>query len=45
MLSSVDEKDYKIMQRYSKIVAELLKIAMIFYRARFYGIAKMQWYL
>ena len=40
--SSVDEKDYKIMQGYYIIVVDLLEIAVIFTRIGFYGIAKMQ---
>ena len=40
--SSVDEKDYKIMQGYHIIVADLLKIAVIFTRIGFNSIAKMQ---
>ena len=43
--SSVDEKDCKIIQGYYIIVADLLKIAVIFTRIGFYGIAKMQRYL
>ena len=41
----MDEKDYKIMQGYQIIIADLLKIAVIFTRIGFYGIAKMQRYL
>ena len=39
MSSSMDEKDYKIMQEYYMVVAGLLKIAVIFTGLGFYGIA------
>ena len=43
--SSVDEKDYKIMQGCYITVVDLFKIAVIFTGIGFYGIAKMQRYL
>ena len=45
MSSFVHKKDYKIMQGYYIIEVDLLKIAVIFTRISFNGIAKMQWYL
>jgi len=45
MPSSVDGKDYKMMQECYVIVASLFKIAVIFTGLGFYGIAKMQQYL
>ena len=44
MSGSVDEKVYKIIQEYCIIVADLLKISVIFTGLSFYDIAKMQQY-
>ena len=45
MLSSVDEKDCKIMYKNYIIMMGLLNIAVIFTGLGFYGVVKMQRYL